>query len=86
MNKCVNCTYTTENDEKFCPNCGGELVVDAPAAEVVGAENNSSKTKSIIGMILSAVGMGFSLISFGSLLNAIIAIVLGAVGSKRRYG
>ena len=55
MNKCVNCDYTTENDEKFCPNCGGEIVVDAPAAEVVGAEVSDKKHS--IGMILSVAAL-----------------------------
>lgn len=60
MNKCVNCTYTTENDEKFCPNCGSEMVTEA-VAEAVPAAKPGSKAMPITGMIFSIVGLHNSL-------------------------
>lgn len=69
MNKCVNCTYTTENDEKFCPNCGGELIVEA-AAEVV-APAPKGNAKGIVGVILSILG----------LVNALVCILIALIST-----
>ena len=73
MNKCVNCDYTTENDEKLCPNCGGEIVVDAPAAEVP-----AKKGKKIVGVILSVIGL---ICASGCILLSLLSDSIAPVGN-----
>ena len=65
MNKCVNCDYTTENDEKFCPNCGGELIVEAVAEVVAPAPAPKGNVTGIVGLIASIAGMLFALPCIG---------------------
>ena len=76
MNKCVNCDYTTENDEKFCPVCGGEIVVDAPAAEVVGAEAPGKKSIKNVGITLSAIGL---ILIIGAILLNLLSNILDPI-------
>lgn len=89
MNNCPNCSYTTDSEAKFCPNCGSELVAEAAPEAAPVVESNSTQAapasngKAITAMILSAAGMlccvpGLSTFSFNllALLLAIVGIIL----------
>ena len=92
MNKCVNCDYTTENDEKFCPKCGSEIIAEEPIEEnvpaIVEAPSGESapkaplpgKGKAITGMVLSACALGCCLPGLTTIVFSSLALVLGIVG------
>jgi RNA polymerase subunit RPABC4/transcription elongation factor Spt4 len=86
MNKCINCTYTTENDEKFCPNCGSELVAEAAPEVAPVVESNSTQakpagnSKALTAMILSAAAMLCCVPGLGSFTFNLLALLLAIVG------
>ena len=100
MNKCVNCDYTTENDEKFCPVCGGEIVAET-VAEALPAAKPASNAMPITGMIFSIVGLhssvNFLLVNLVlflaggsyvfpilSTISATVGLILSIMSAKRR--